>query len=148
MDVILRAVVIYVVVFVFTRAIGRRELSTLQPFDLILLVVIGDLVQSGVTQSDMSLTGVIGILATIGLLQVIVSYVAFRFRRIRPILQGEPIVLIDNGSVITRNMRRERLDIADLAEKARLEGIAALDDIKWAVLETNGDISFIKQSGS
>jgi uncharacterized membrane protein YcaP (DUF421 family) len=146
MDIIVRALVIYVVVFVFTRAIGRRELSTLQPFDLILLVVIGDLVQSGVTQSDMSLTGVIGILATIGLLQVITSYLAYRFRRIRPILQGEPIVLIDNGDVITRNMRRERLDIADLAEKARLEGIAALEDIKWAVLETNGDISFIKQS--
>jgi uncharacterized membrane protein YcaP (DUF421 family) len=148
MDIIVRALVIYVVVFAFTRALGRRELSTLQPFDLILLVVIGDLVQSGVTQSDMSLTGVIGVLATIGVLQVVVSYLAFRFRRIRPILQGEPIVLIDNGNIIGRNMRRERLDIADVAEKARLQGIAALDDIKWAVLETNGDISFIKQSDS
>jgi uncharacterized membrane protein YcaP (DUF421 family) len=148
MDIIGRALIIYVVVFVFTRAIGRRELSTLQPFDLILLVVIGDLIQSGVTQSDMSLTGVIGVLTTIGLLQVVVSYVAFRFRRIRPILQGEPIVLIDNGTVIERNMRRERLDISDVAEKARLDGISALEEIKWAVLETNGDISFIKQSNS
>jgi uncharacterized membrane protein YcaP (DUF421 family) len=148
MDIVLRALIIYVVVFVFTRALGRRELSSLQPFDLILLVVIGDLIQSGVTQSDMSLTGVIVVLSTIGILQVITSYVAFRFRRIRPVLQGEPIVLIDNGEVVDRNMRRERLDITDVAEKARLQGIGALVDIKWAVLETNGEISFIKQSDS
>jgi uncharacterized membrane protein YcaP (DUF421 family) len=65
------AVIIYVVVFAFTRALGRRELSTLQPFDLILLIVIGDLIQSGVTQNDLSVTGVLLILCTIGSLQVL-----------------------------------------------------------------------------
>jgi uncharacterized membrane protein YcaP (DUF421 family) len=145
MDVVLRAVIIYVVVFGFTRALGRRELSTLQPFDLILLIVIGDLIQSGVTQNDLSVTGVIMVLCTIGILQVLTSYLGFRFRRIRPILQGEPIVLVENGKLIERNMRRERLTLDDLAEKARLSEIASIDDIRWAVLETNGDISFIKQ---
>jgi uncharacterized membrane protein YcaP (DUF421 family) len=148
MDLVLRAVIIYALVFVFTRALGRRELSTLQPFDLILLVVIGDLVQSGVTQNDMSVTGVILVVCTIGALQVLVSYVSFRFRRLRPILQGEPIVLVDNGNIIERNMRRERLSLEDLAEKARMNEIAAIADIRWAVLETNGDISFIKQQES
>jgi uncharacterized membrane protein YcaP (DUF421 family) len=145
MDVVLRAVIIYVVVFGFTRALGRRELSSLQPFDLILLIVIGDLIQSGVTQNDLSVTGVIMVLCTIGILQVVTSYLGFRFRRIRPILQGEPIVLVENGKLIERNMRRERLTLDDLAEKARLSEIASIDDIRWAVLETNGDISFIKQ---
>ena len=133
--------------FAFTRALGRRELSTLQPFDLILLIVIGDLIQSGVTQNDLSVTGVIMVLCTIGILQVLTSYLGFRFRRMRPILQGEPIVLVENGKLIERNMRRERLTLDDLAEKARLSEIAAIEDIKWAVLETNGDISFIKQPG-
>jgi uncharacterized membrane protein YcaP (DUF421 family) len=145
MDVVLRAVIIYVVVFGFTRVLGRRELSTLQPFDLILLIVIGDLIQSGVTQNDLSVTGVIMVLCTIGILQVLTSYLGFRFRRIRPILQGEPIVLVENGKLIERNMRRERLTLDDLAEKARLSEIASIEDIRWAVLETNGDISFIKQ---
>ena len=145
MDVVLRAVIIYVVVFGFTRALGRRELSSLQPFDLILLIVIGDLIQSGVTQNDLSVTGVIMVLCTIGILQVLTSYLGFRFRRIRPILQGEPIVLVENGKLIERNMRRERLTLDDLAEKARLSEIASIDDIRWAVLETNGDISFVKQ---
>jgi uncharacterized membrane protein YcaP (DUF421 family) len=147
MDVVLRAVIIYVLVFAFTRALGRRELSTLQPFDLILLIVIGDLIQSGVTQNDLSVTGVIMVLCTIGTLEVLTSYLGFRFRRIRPILQGEPIVLVENGKLIERNMRRERLTLDDLAEKARLSEIASIDDIRWAVLETNGDISFIKQPG-
>jgi uncharacterized membrane protein YcaP (DUF421 family) len=147
MDVILRAVIIYVLMFGFTRALGRRELSTLQPFDLILLIVIGDLIQSGVTQNDLSVTGVIMVLCTIGTLEVLTSYLGFRFRRIRPVLQGEPIVLVENGKLIERNMRRERLTLDDLAEKARLSEIAAIEDIKWAVLETNGDISFIKQPG-
>jgi uncharacterized membrane protein YcaP (DUF421 family) len=148
MDVVLRAVIIYVLVFGFTRALGRRELSTLQPFDLILLIVIGDLIQSGVTQNDLSVTGVIMVLCTIGTLEVLTSYLGFRFRRMRPILQGEPIVLVENGKLIERNMRRERLTLDDLAEKARLSEIAAIEDIKWAVLETNGDISFIKQPSS
>jgi uncharacterized membrane protein YcaP (DUF421 family) len=148
MDLVLRAVIIYVLVFVFTRVLGRRELSTLQPFDLILLVVIGDLVQSGVTQNDLSVTGVILVVCTIGALQVLVSYVSFRFRRLRPFLQGEPIVLVENGKVIERTMRRERLSLEDLAEKARMSEIATIGEIRWAVLETNGDISFIKQQGS
>jgi uncharacterized membrane protein YcaP (DUF421 family) len=148
MDIVLRAVIIYVVVFAFTRALGRRELSTLQPFDLILLIVIGDLVQSGVTQNDLSVTGVLLILCTIGSLQVLTSYIAFRFRRVRPILQGEPIVLVENGKLIERNMRRERLTLDDLAEKARLSEIGSIDNLRWAVLETNGDISFIKKADS
>jgi uncharacterized membrane protein YcaP (DUF421 family) len=147
-DVVLRGIIIYIVVFAFTRAIGRRELSTLQPFDLILLIVIGDLIQSGVTQDDMSVTGIILVLCTIGILQVATSYLGFRFRRIRPFLQGEPIVLVENGKTIDKNMRRERLTLDDLSEKARLSEIASLDEIKWAVLETNGDISFIKQPSS
>jgi uncharacterized membrane protein YcaP (DUF421 family) len=144
MDVVIRAAVIYAVVFIFTRIIGRRELSSLQPFDLILLIVIGDLIQSGVTQNDMSVTGVLLALCTIGALQVGTSYLSFRFRRIRPAIQGEPIVLVASGELIERNLRRERLTLDDLAEKARLSEIASLDEVKWAVLETNGDISFIK----
>ena len=145
MDVVLRAVVIYVVVFAFTRALGRRELSTLQPFDLILLIVIGDLIQSGVTQNDLSVTGVLLVLCTIGIMQVLTSYAGFRFRRLRPVLQGEPIVLVENGRLVNRNMRRERLTLDDLAEKARLSEIGSISEIRWAVLETNGDISFSKQ---
>ena len=147
MDLVVRAAVVYVVIFIFTRVLGRRELSTLQPFDLILLVVIGDLIQSGVTQNDLSVTGILLVISTIGILQVLTSYLGFRFRRLRSVFDGEPIVLVDNGQIIDRNLRRERMTADDLAEKARLNGFASMEEVRWAVLETNGDVSFIKRSG-
>lgn len=143
MDVVVRAAIIYALVFAFTRMLGRRELSELQPFDLILLIVVGDLIQNGVTQDDLSVTGVIIVLSTIGILQVATSYLSYRFRALRAFLEGEPIVLVDHGRIVERNMRRERLTIDDLGEKARLSEIGSIDEVKWAVLETNGEISFI-----
>jgi uncharacterized membrane protein YcaP (DUF421 family) len=147
MDLVVRALVVFVVVLLFTRLLGKRELSKMQPFDLILLVVIGDLIQQGVTQNDMSVTGICIVLATIATAQLLVSYLSFRFPRIRPVLEGEPVVVVENGRVIDANMRRERLDTADLYQAARLQGIESLDEVRWAVLETSGDITFIKRQG-
>jgi uncharacterized membrane protein YcaP (DUF421 family) len=146
MDLVVRAVVIFAFVFVLTRALGRRELSSLEPFDVILLVVIGDLVQQGITQNDDSVTGTLIVLSTIGLLTVGVSYVNFRVRRLRPLLEGEPLVLVEDGRVIERHLARERITIDDLAAQARMQSLASLDDVRWAVLETSGQISFIPKS--
>src|SRR5438132_8280106 len=111
MDLVARTVVVFFFIFVVTRAVGRRELSSLEPFDLILLVVIGDLVQQGVTQSDYSVTGSILVVATIALLTVAMSYLSFRFRSLRPVLEGEPLVLVEDGRPIERNLRRERIAV-------------------------------------
>src|SRR5919112_5248039 len=105
MDLVFRTVYVFVLIFVVTRAVGRRELSSLEPFDVILLVVIGDLVQQGVTQSDYSLTGGILAILTIGVLTVATTYLNFRLRRLRPLLEGEPIVLIERGNLIDDNLR-------------------------------------------
>jgi uncharacterized membrane protein YcaP (DUF421 family) len=146
MDLVLRTVFVFVLILVVTRAVGRRELSSMEPFDLILLVVIGDLVQQGVTQSDYSLTGTTTVIATIALLVVGTAYLSFRFRRLRPILEGEPVLLISDGSILQRNLRRQRLTVGELEAEARLQSIGALDDVRYAVLETNGQISFLKSS--
>lgn len=143
MDLVARAVVIFFVILVVTRAVGRRELGSMEPFDLILLVVIGDLVQQGVTQSDYSMTGAVMVIGTIALLTVATSYLSFRFRRLRPFLEGEPLVLVEDGRPIERNLRRERITIAELQAAAREEQLASLDKVHLAVLETNGRISFI-----
>ena len=145
MDLVLRAAVIFFFVFVLTRALGRRELSSLEPFDVILLVVIGDLVQQGITQSDDSVTGTLIVLATIALLTVGVSYVNFRVPRLRPLLEGEPLVLVEDGRVIERHLARERLTLDDLMAEARLQDLPELSQVRWAVLETSGRISFIRK---
>src|SRR3954462_7073355 len=95
MDLVLRATVIFFLIFLITRVIGRRELGTMEPFDVVLLVVIGDLVQQGVTQDDYSLTGAALVVVTIALLTVATSFVSFKVPRLRPVLEGEPLVLLE-----------------------------------------------------
>jgi len=135
-----------VLILVITRAVGRRELSSMEPFDLILLVVIGDLVQQGVTQSDYSLTGATTVLVTMAVLVVATAWLSFRFARLRPLLEGEPTLLIADGEILARNLRRERMTVGEIRAEARLQSIGSLKDIRYAVLETNGKISFITDS--
>ena len=146
MDIVLRGIVVFFALYVLVRVIGRRELSKLEPFDLILLIILGDAVQQGLTQDDYSLTGSLLAIGTIAVLQVATSYLNFRFPRLRPMLSGEPIVVVQDGKPIERNLRRERLTPEDVAEAARGQGIASLDEVAWGVLETSGSISFIKKN--
>jgi uncharacterized membrane protein YcaP (DUF421 family) len=147
MDLVIRSVVIFFFIFLITRVAGRRELSSLQPFDLILLVVLGDLVQQGITQSDESVTGTLTVISTIALLSVAVSWVSFRFPRTQPATEGEPIVLVQDGQPIERNMRRERISVRDIEEEARAAQVSSLADLEWAILEDDGHISCIPRKG-
>ena len=145
MDLVFRTTYVFFLILLLTRVVGRRELSSMEPFDLILLVVIGDLVQQGVTQSDYSLTGATTVIVTLSLLTVATAYATFRIRRLRPLLEGEPIVLVVDGEPIERNLRRERMTYHELAAAARLNEIGSLEEIRFAVLETNGEVSFVKR---
>ncbi|HEX3332186.1 MAG TPA: YetF domain-containing protein [Gaiellales bacterium] len=145
MDLVLRAVAMFVFLFVLTRIIGKRELGSLQPFDLLLLIILGDALQQGMTQDDYSITGAVLIVGTFASLQVLLSWLSFRFPRTRPILEGEPIIVIQNGEPIARNLRRERLTVDDLTEGARRQGIAHLADVHFAILETDGTLSFLQK---
>ena len=145
MDIVLRAFVAYVFILFLMRVVGRRELSSMEPSDVILLVVIGDLVQNGVTQSDYSVTGIVLAAGTIGVLATITAVITHRWSRIRNVIEGEPVILVQDGETIDRNMRNERLTLVELMEQARLQQIESLDKVKWAVLETNGSISFIEK---
>ena len=145
MDIVLRSIVVFLFIWVLMRIVGRRELSNMQPFDLIIIIVIGDLVQQAATQQDMSVTGAILSAGTIGLLTVVFSWFSWRFPRVRPVLDGKPIVIVEDGKPLMDNMRRERVTIEELAAQARLKGIESLDSVKWAVLETGGQVSFIQK---
>lgn len=145
MDIVGRGIAIFFFLYVLMRIVGRRELSTLQSFDLILLVVVGDAVQQGLTQDDYSLTGAFLAIGTIAVLQVGFSFANRRFPRLRPYLDGVPLVVVQDGKPIEENMKRERITIEDLYEEARSHGIARLDEVAWAVAETSGKINFIKR---
>jgi uncharacterized membrane protein YcaP (DUF421 family) len=144
-DIALRSIVLFFFVYLLMRVLGRRELSSLEPFDLILLVVLGDAIQQGLTQDDYSVTGAVIAVATIATLQVLTSYFGFRSRRARKVLEGAPLVVLQDGELIESNMRRERLTPDELAEEMRLQQISSFSEVAWAILENNGQISFVKK---
>lgn len=147
MDVVLRAAVAYVFIIFVLRVIGRRELSSLGASDLVLLVVMGDLVQNAVTQADDSVTGMMLAISTFGVLTFSLSFLTFRSRRAQRVIEGVPLILVQDGKPIEKNMKAERLNLDDIQEGARGQGIESLDEIKWCVLEASGGMSFIKKSG-
>ena len=146
MDIVLRATGAFALVFLLFRVTGRRELSTLEPFDLILIVVIGDLVQQGVTQSDMSFTGLVLAVGTFAVLAVATSWLSCRFKAMRKLLEAAPLVVVEHGKPVEHNMRAERLTLEELAEAARMQQVASLDAVEWAIVEPSGQISIIPRS--
>jgi uncharacterized membrane protein YcaP (DUF421 family) len=146
MDIAIRAIALFCFMLFITRVIGRRELSSLSPFDLILLIVLGDAIQQGLTQDDYSVTGAIIAISTIATLQVATSYVSYRSRRARKILEGLPVVVVQDGKFVEANLKRERMTSDEIEEEMRVQQIASLDRVEWAILETNGTMSFIPKS--
>src|ERR671934_1441649 len=145
MDIVLRAIFLYAFIVFVMRVIGRRELSSMTPFDLILLIVLGDAIQQGLTQDDYSVTGAVIAVATIASLQVFTSYLSFRSQKARKVLEGEPIVVIERGKLVEHNLKRERMTPDEVAEEMRQQQIASLDQVEWGILEANGSISFIEK---
>jgi len=146
-DLVFRALILFAGVYVLLRVVGRRDLAEMEPIDFILLIVLGDAIQQGLTQDDYSVTGAFITIFTIAAIQVAVGFVTFRSARVRTVMEGEPVVLVEDGRVIARNLRRARIAEDELAEEARLSQLTSLSDVAWAVLETSGKISIIPKKG-
>jgi uncharacterized membrane protein YcaP (DUF421 family) len=146
MDIVLRAIFLYAFIVFVMRVIGRRELSSMTPFDLILLIVLGDAIQQGLTQDDYSVTGAVIAVAAIATMQVFTSYLSFRSQKARKVFEGQPLVIVDHGEIVQENLKRERMTSEEISEEARQQQISSLDEIEWAIIEANGTISFIKKS--
>lgn len=145
MDIVLRATVIYIALYLLVRLMGKRELGQMTPFELIVLIVIGDLIQQGVTQNDFSLTGAILAISTFAFLALVMSWATYLWPWAERLLEGEPRVIVRDGEILTSNLRRNRLTRAEIEAEMRLAGIGRLADVAWGILETQGKISFIKR---
>ena len=144
MEIVIRAAVIFFFLWLVTRAMGKKELAEMSSFELVLLVVTGDLVQQGVTQEDMSLTGAVLAVGTIALLVLAFSYVSFRWTRARSVIEGVPAIVVRDGEIVSEVLRVERLTEDELFDAARQQGIASIDQIVVGVLEPDGRFSFIR----
>jgi uncharacterized membrane protein YcaP (DUF421 family) len=137
-DIALRAVFLYTFIVLVMRIIGRRELSSMSPFDLILLIILGDAIQQGLTQDDYSVTGAVIAVSTIATLQVFTSYLSLRSEKARKVLEGLPIVLVERGKLVDHNLKRERMTEDEVAEEMRSQQISSLDDVEWRYSRRTG----------
>jgi len=147
MDIFIRATVIFFLLWVITRSTGKRELAEMSAFDLILLVIVGDLVQQGVTQDDRSITGAVIAVTTIAAWVIVFSYLSFRSKRVSEVMSGLPVVVVRDGEPLEHLLAGERLQLDDLAEAARAQGIGDLRDVRVGILEPDGQFSFVLFEG-
>ena len=146
MDLVGRCLVLFPLIVLLVRVVNRRELVRMEPYDLVLLIVLGDLVQQGITQNDFSVTGSAIVIVTMTLLSMLTAFLAYRVPRFGRALDGEPVILLENGRPLRRNLHRERITLGELAAQARQHDISDLGSVRYAVLETSGTISFLTDS--
>ena len=147
MEIIIRTTVIFFFMWLLTRGMGKRELSQMTAFELLLLVTLGDLVQQGVTQEDMSVIGAMMAVGTIAFWALVFAFLTFKFKKARPVLEGLPVVIIRDGEVLDEFLHAERMTLDELKEEARNQGIADLAKVHVGVLEPDGKISFLLDDG-
>lgn len=145
MQIVLRATVMFAVLYLLVRLLGKRELGQMTPFEFIVMVVFGDLIQQGVTQNDFSLTGATLAVCTFAFWGLVLSWASYLSPKAEKVLEGEPRVIVRHGEILDINRHRDRLTRGEIESEMRLAGIAALEDVAWAVLEPSGKISFIKR---
>jgi uncharacterized membrane protein YcaP (DUF421 family) len=144
MDIVARSSAIFFVLFILLRLFGKRQLGQMTPFEFVSLVVLGDFVQQAVTHNDYSITGAALAVATFGFWALILGWVGFKSARLRKLIDGEPRVLISHGVILQDMLERDKIPVDELLSEMRLSGIARVDQVQWAILETNGKMSFIR----
>ena len=142
MEIVYRAVFVFGFLWLVTRVSGRATLGELSTFQLLLYVTMGDLVQQAVTQQDYSVTAAVLAVGTFTLLTVSLSWLQWRFGRLRPVVTGRPVLVFADGRPLEDRMARERLSVADLLVAAREQGIKRTAQIEYAVLEADGRMAF------
>lgn len=145
MDIVLRATVMFFILFLLIRLLGKRELGQMTPFEFVVLVVLGDLIQQGVTHNDFSLTGATLAICTFAFWALVLSWTAYLFPRAKDLLEGTPRVIVRDGEIVTENLQRDRLTRDEILSEMRLAGIGRMSEVAWAILEPQGKMSFIRK---
>ncbi|MBV9936547.1 MAG: DUF421 domain-containing protein [Actinobacteria bacterium] len=147
MDLVLRTLAVFLLLWVVTRGMGKRELAQMSPFELILLVTLGDLIQQGVTQDDRSVTGAFIAVATMTLCILVAAIVTHHSKRAQKLFEGVPVVVVRDGQALKKVLDLERISRDEVEGELRAQGIGDLRQVKLGVLEADGTFSFILADG-
>lgn len=127
------------------RVIRKRSLGEMSPLQMIILVVIGDLVQQGVTQEDYSVSGVLLAVTTFGFCITALDWLSWRSQRLRRLVEGVPLVVVEDGKPVEKTRRLEWIPWDEVLEAARMQSIEDVSEVKLGVLEVDGKLSFLKR---
>lgn len=140
---VVRAVVVYVFLLVLLRLTGKRQVGQLAPFDLVLLLVLSNAVQNSMNGGDNSITGGLILASTLVLLNFSVGWLTYRSKGLEALIEGRPIIIVHDGRVDHRAMRRVQMTKHELEAALREEGCAGPEEVRFAVIENNGHITVI-----
>lgn len=143
MDTVIRIAIIYVFLLLGLRIVGKRELGQMTPFDFVTLMLIPEIMQQSAVREDFSLINALVAVSTLFCLVFANSLLSYRFKRFRNVTDGEPIVLVHNGRMLTGNLDRERVPPDEVFSEMRKSGIENLQDVSWAIIEPDGKISIV-----
>lgn len=141
-----RTFLLYLVVIISMRVMGKRQIGQLQPFEFAVAVMISELAAIPLTEDDRKIHHALVPIAVLVLCQLIISLVSLKGVHVRDYICGKPKILIRNGKLMEKNMKREMYTINDLLEQLRFKDIQNISDVEYAVLETNGQLSVILKS--
>ncbi len=143
LDVALRSTAVYVFMIIAFRIFGKRELSQLSIADLVLIVLISNAVQNAMVGENTSLLGGLTAATVLFSLNMLLGYLMFRFKKIRTLVESEPVTLIYNGKVLRKNLESVLLTMDELNSAVREHGVEKTEDVSLAILEVDGNISVI-----
>lgn len=146
----IRAVILYIILLIAMRIMGKGDLGELQPFDLVVSLMLAELAVMPMEDLDAPLLNGFMATAVIMFLQCLLSYVSLKSNSIRKIINGTPTIIFDHGKFNIKDMNRLRVDMSDILSQIRLKGYYNFEDIDYVIMETNGDVSVVapdSQSG-
>ncbi len=144
METVIRAAAIYAFLFLVFRMAGKQSLADVTTFDFILLLIIAETTQQAPIGDDFSIITAVLLISTLFLIEIALTLLKQRYPRVDSIMEGEPVVLVENGRPLQERMDLERVDLDDILEAARRwRGLERVDQIKFAVLERDGNITIV-----
>ncbi|MFA9557991.1 DUF421 domain-containing protein [Evansella sp. AB-rgal1] len=143
---LVRATIIYTYVFLLVKILGQRSMGTISPIDFIFGVVIGDVIGEPLSSGDLPLAGPLAAASMIGFFHLALSYIALKTPRFRRVIEDEPLILMKDGKIMHKELTKAKVTIDSLLMDLRLQSASDFNEIDYAVLEANGQISVIKKS--
>jgi len=141
----IRVTIIYILVLLVMRLMGKREISQMQPFELVIAIMIADLAAVPMSDTGIPITsGIVPILALL-LFQLIISIINLKSITLRKVICGKPRILIYRGRIDEKALKKEKITINELQERLREESIFTIGDVEYAILETSGNLSIIQK---